>query len=381
MIIDEKAMNAECERRVALLNKIMEDNGCDAVVFTSLAMATFQLCVKYFSNYQLNTRRAYIFCAKGEVPYLIVPTPGQVFHAKSISWLPEDHVVCGDMMGIIREKLAGHKVVGWYLPEEIPVGVYNELMTMGVKFVDVTAALTEARANKSEYEIQLTKDASKMAADSLVHVLSVLEPGKSTEQDLIGAAEGYLRAHGMTDSLVLCRSQKPHSFISRALPVTIKKDGVFVYSAEVAGVGGYWTQVVRPIFMSRDAQPEAQAILKVSKIAEAEGIKVLKPGYRICDVGEAIEAAVKANGYGTGVWAGHGMGPDLGDAVDIGASVKMEIVPNMIITLHPSIVSDTDGLLYGNTFLTTEDEPICLTPYFNTSPFLEDLLEEAKGWK
>jgi len=381
MIIDDKALIVERDRRVALLNKVMEDNGCDAVLLTSIAMPTFQLCAKYFSNYQLNTRRSFVFCEKGGMPYLIVPTPGQVFHAKKISWLPEDHLVSGDMMAIVKEKLAGHKVVGWYQPEELPIGVYNVLMELGVKFVDITTALTEARANKSEYEIQLTKDASKMAADSLVHLLSIIKPGESTEQDLIGAAEGYLRAHGMSDSLILCRSQKPHSFISKALPVTIKKDGVFVYSAEVAGVGGYWTQVVRPIFMSKDAQPEAQEILKVSHKAEAAALKVLRPGYRICDLGDAVEQVIKENGYKTGVWCGHGMGPDLGDAVDIGASVKMKIVPNMIITLHPSIVSDTDGLLYGNTFLTTEDEPICLTPYFNNSPFLEDLIEEAKGWK
>ena len=380
MIIDGNAKIIERDRRIALLQKVMDENKLDAVLFTSVAMPASQLCVKYFSNYQLNTRRAFIFCANGGVPYLILPTPGQVFHAKQISWLPEDHVVCGDMMAIIREKLAGCKRVGWYQPEEIPISVYNVLMESGAEFVNVTVPLTEARANKSEYEIELTKLASKMAADSLVHILGIIEPGKTTEQELIGAAEGFLRAHGMSDSLVLCRSQKPHSFISKALPVPVKKDGVFVYSAEVAGPGGYWTQFVRPIFMSRDAQPEAQAILKVSKLSEAEGLKVLRPGYRICDVGEAIEAEVRRNGYRTGVWSGHGMGPELGDNVDIGASVKMKIVPNMIMTLHPSIVSDTDGLLYGNTFLTTEGDPINLTNYFNTSPFLEDMLEEAKSW-
>ena len=380
MVIDREAKVKERDRRVALLQGVIEAYDLDAVLFTSIAMPASQLCVKYFSNYQLNTRRAYIYCAKGGMPYLILPTPGQVFHAKQISWLPEDHVVCGDMMAIISEKLRGAKRVGWYQPEEIPISVYNVLMATGAEFVDITVPLTEARAPKSEYEIELTRLASKMAADSLVHILGIIEPGKTTEQELIGAAEGFLRAHGMSDSLVLCRSQKPHSFISKALPVPIKKDGVFVYSAEVAGPGGYWVQFVRPIFMSRDAQPEAQAILKVSKLSEAEGLKVLRAGNRICDVGEAIEAEVRRNGYRTGVWSGHGMGPDLGDNIDIGASVKMKLVPNMVMTLHPSIVSDTDGLLYGNTFLTTEGDPINLTDYFNTSPFLEDMLKEAASW-
>ena len=55
----------------------------------------------------------------------------------------------------------------------------------------------------------------------------------------------------------------------------------------------------------------------------------------------------------------------------------MEIVPNMIITLHPSITGASDGLLYGNTFLTTGGDPIKLTDWFNGSPVLADLKKEA----
>ena len=380
MIIDEKVRLAERDRRAAMINKIMEDRGLDAAVFVSQAVPTGQLCVKFFSNYMLSSRRAVIFCERGELPRLIVPTLGQAFHAKSISWLPEDHIEWGDITGLTCSRLAGKKRAGWYQPDELPAGMYKSLTGTGVQFEDITADLTNARAGKSEYEVQLTKDASKLAADSMAHIVRLIEPGITTPEELIGAAEGYLRAHGMMESLLLTRAKKPHTFISRALPEPLAKDGLFVYSAEVAGRGGYWTQLVRPIFMTRDSQPEAQAILAAGKHAEAVGIRYLRPGYRICDVGEAIEADVRASGYKTGVWCGHGMGPDLGDAVDIGSSVKMEIVPNMIITLHPSIIGESDGLLYGNTFLTTEGDPINLTDYLNESPFLEDLIKQAEEW-
>jgi Xaa-Pro aminopeptidase len=372
----ETMVQAEYQRRVRLIQDLMDAMELDAVLLTSVAMQASQLCVKFFSNYTLNTRRAYIFCAKGEEPYLIVPTVGQQYHARNITWLPAENVLCGDMLAIVEQKLTGHRSVGWYQPEELPVGVYRRLTAGDIRWTDITEALTKARANKSEYEIMLTKETSKLCADSFAYLLSLLRPGV-TEEELIGAAEGYLRAHGASDSLVLTRSQKPHTFISRAQPVPIQEDGVFVYSAEVAGRGGYWSQMVRPVFMREDAQPEARKILEAGKAAEAAGLELLRPGYRVCDVSERIEQTVRDCGYGTGVWCGHGMGPDLGDAVDFGASNTMEIVPNMIITLHPSITGASDGLLYGNTFLTTEGDPIKLTDWFNGSPVLADLKKEA----
>ena len=376
MTTDKNTLLAERDRRVELLHRIMAEEGATAAFFTGTAMQTCQLPIKFFSNYTLNTRRSFIFCAQGELPCLVVPTPGQQYHARIASWLPEENVQCCPDYSCIAKHLAGHKRVVWYKPNEYPIDLYGILMSMGIEFVDITEKFTLARANKSEYEIQLTKDASKLAADSLAHILPLFKDGV-TEEDIIGAGEGYLRANGASDSLVLTRACKPHSFITRAQARKVNTaDGVFVYSAEVAGRGGYWTQLVRPIFMSEDAQPEARAILEVSKEAEAEGLKYLRPGYRLCDVCSALEGVVIARGYKTGVWCGHGMGPDLGDAVDIGVSNTMEIVPNMIITLHPSIVSENDGLLYGNTFLTTEGDPINLTDYFSGSPVLADMLKE-----
>ncbi len=372
----EAMITAEYQRRVKLINDLMELKGLDAVLLTSTAMQTTQLCVKFFSNYMLSTRRAYIFCAKGDEPYLILPTVGQQYNAQKTTLLPEENVLCGDMLAIVDKKLAGHKNAGWYLPDELPVSIYRHLTGHSINWVDITEDFTKARANKSQYEIEMTRETSRLCADSFKHVLSLLRPGV-TEEELIGAAEGYLRANGASDSLVLTRSQKPHTYITRAQPVPIREDGVFVYSAEVSGRGGYWSQMVRPVFMTEDAQPEARKVFEAGKVAEAAGLELLRPGFRICDVGERIEKVVRDFGFGTGVWCGHGMGPDLGDAVDFGSGNIMEIVPNMIITLHPSISSANDGLLYGNTFLTTEGDPINLTDWFNGSPVLSDLKKEA----
>lgn len=375
---------AERDRRIALFNQLMEEQKLDGLVFTSIAQQANQMAVKYATNYPLTTRRDFAWMPKGGMVTLIVPTVGQQFHARAMSWLPEENVVCGDMVAGVKEfifSLHGSKPrVGLYEAAQVPVSIYRELESSGAEFVDITERLTELRAPKSEYELDLLRNASRIAVESFEWVLGNLRPGV-TEQELIGGAEGFLRAHGCEDSLVLTRSEKPHTFIARPKNVPVREDGMFVYSCEVAGPGGYWTQLVRPVFMKRGCESEAYEVLQVIHEALAAAEELLRPGYRICDVDEAIANVVKKRGCSAGVWSGHGMGADLGDGIDIGAPNKMELVPNMVLTLHPSVVGKNDGLLYGNTYIVTENGAVNLTPDYYSNCYLEDLLDELNAKK
>lgn len=375
---------AERDRRIALFNQLMEEQKLDGLVFTSIAQQANQMAVKYATNYPLTTRRDFAWMPKGGMVTLIVPTVGQQFHARAMSWLPEENVVCGDMVAGVKgfiSSLHGSKPrVGLYEAAQVPVSIYRELESSGAEFIDITERLTELRAPKSEYELDLLRNASRIAVESFEWVLGNLRPGV-TEQELIGAAEGFLRAHGCEDSLVLTRSEKPHTFIARPKNVPVREDGMFVYSCEVAGPGGYWTQLVRPVFMKRGCESEAYEVLQVIHEALAAAEELLRPGYRICDVDEAIANVVKKRGCSAGVWSGHGMGADLGDGIDIGAPNKMELVPNMVLTLHPSVVGKNDGLLYGNTYIVTENGAVNLTPDYYSNCYLEDLLDELNTKK
>ena len=89
---------AERDRRIALFNQLMEEQKLDGLVFTSIAQQANQMAVKYATNYPLTTRRDFAWMPKGGMVTLIVPTVGQQFHARAMSWLPEENVVCGDMV-------------------------------------------------------------------------------------------------------------------------------------------------------------------------------------------------------------------------------------------------------------------------------------------
>ena len=376
MELTRQAYLKEGQRRMELLDKLMEDKGLDAVLFTSTAQQAYMLAVKYCSGYAIPTRRDFFFKERGKTAYLFVHTAGHEFHAKRESFLPADHVIGGDcankaiaMIGALGK---AHPRLGLYEPAEIPHSIYLKIADTGAELVDVTADFTAARQPKSECELECIRAASAVAMDSFRWVVKNIRPGV-TEQELVGGAEGYIRAHGGEETLVLVRSTLPHTFIARPKPIPVEEDGMFLYSVEMAGQYGYWTQCIRPIFMKKDTCLEAQRILHIIHEAENAGVEKMILGNRVCDVAKAIEDVVAKYGLRMGVWSGHGMGADLGDGVDIGVSNTMEIVPNMILTLHPSVQSDSDGLLYGNTWLAKEGGPENLTPDYAECCFIDEL--------
>ena len=114
------------------------------------------------------------------------------------------------------------------------------------------------------------------------------------------------------------------------------------------------------------------------------GVSAAKPAY---DVEEQAEIEIRGEvlpyvgrgGYKlAGALDAFRIDPAGFTCVDIGASNKMEIVPNMILTMHPSVFSAEDGLLYGNTFVCTEKGAECLTPDYADVPYLPDLKKLVK---
>ena len=226
--------------------------------------------------------------------------------------------------------------------------------------------------------MQLIQEASDLAIAAFEEVVKYIRPGV-TEKEVIGYAEGYLRAHGAEDLLILSRGEYPHAFINRPTFRCIEKDDLFVFSVEIAGVYGYWTQIIRPIFLSRGSHREAYEVLCQVKEAIQAGVEKFCPGNLICDVDEAINKVAQKYGLSKGVWAGHSMGIDLGDGYNIGESNKMEIVPNMILTFHPSLLDKNgEGVLYADTYVSTEGGARCLTDKYRESPYWEDLKELVK---
>ena len=373
---------AERERRLALLNKLMEEEKLDAIVVHGNGAMAYQADMKFMTDLETPCGHIYAIMLKGEQPVAVYGRPDSAFHARRGTFLePENVVIAPDMVGYICDKinsLPGKPRVGVPMLEEYPKFFTDALLATKAEIVDIYDAFVTAKAPKAPYEMQLIQEASDLSIKSFEEVIKFIEPGK-TEKEVIGFAEGYLRANGAEDLLILMRGEYPHPFINRPTFRKITAEDVFVFSVEIAGQYGYWTQIIRPIFMSKQSFKETYDVLCQVKEAINAGVEKFVPGNRICDISEAITKVAKKYELSEGIWAGHSMGIDLGDGYNIGMPNKMEIVPDMILTFHPSLLNKNgEGVLYADTYASTAGAARCLTAKYQDTPYLEDLRKIIK---
>ena len=129
---------------------------------------------------------------------------------------------------------------------------------------------------------------------------------------------------------------------------------------------------------------EATKLIEVTEQSFWEGIKYLKPGNRLGDLGNAIDTYVRSNGFSTvKKYIGHGIGHNLHESPDVPnfgtAGRGQRICAGMTIAVEPMINVGTDSVIelddgwtvktadrklsahYENTVAIFQDEVIILT--------------------
>ena len=137
-------------------------------------------------------------------------------------------------------------------------------------------------------------------------------------------------------------------------------------------------------FPCGEGSEEAKDLIAVTRQSFFEGIKFARPGYRVSDIGHAIQEYVEAHGYSVvRSYVGHGVGAKLHEEPEVpnyGAPGHgPRLVKGMTLAIEPMVnvgtydvrvlsndwtVVTADGKLsahYENTILITDGEPEILT--------------------
>ncbi|HEX2964652.1 MAG TPA: Xaa-Pro peptidase family protein [Syntrophorhabdaceae bacterium] len=357
-------VRAEITRRVDAVKKEMRANGLQSLIIFSQVVLGDKAAVRYISDYRLLTRKDYLVLPLTGEPMLVVPTLGQKLSALQVSWI-QDIRSGGDTGGMVREIAAkirqdGHEnaVIGIVGLSGMPYEDYELLKNEfpQVLFTDATRLLNDIRAVKSTEEIEMIRTTTQIADASYELLIDLLRTGMD---ELEGFAEvnKLLTLKGVEDILILTSKGRAFPcFIAPPGPYVFKDGDHYVFSIEISGPGGYWSQIVRPLCLGKPS-PSYERLFEVGKKALDAGVSRLVPGARLGDVARIISAEARDAGYNTGVWSGHGMGMDLGDGIGIFENSTFELKEGMVITIHPHIISGDgkEGLLLGDTYVITKN--------------------------
>ena len=248
---------------------------------------------------------------------------------------------------------------------------------------------------KSEREIEIMRKAAKIAAGALKTAGEIIVPGISTRK-LDAHIRKYITSRGAVPSFMGYNGFPANACISVNDEVIhgIPKDDKILAEGDIVKIdvgakfNGYHGDCANTFYCG---DPEKMDV-KIKKLIETarqsffEGMKYATAGYRIGDIGAAIQNYVESNGFSiVREYIGHAVGkklhekPDIPHYVEEGKGKGPRLSENMIIAVEPMVnaggyevqvqgdkwtVKTADGSLsahYENTVLIKKDRCEILT--------------------
>lgn len=223
---------------------------------------------------------------------------------------------------------------------------------------------------KSKEEIELMREAALVVSKTLGMLASEVKPGVTTLY-LDKLAEEFIRDHqaipgflGLYDfPNTLCMS--PNAQIVHGIPNETPLIEGDIISIDCGAIKNEYYGDHAYTFAVGEIKPEVEKLLRITKESLYVGIRELKVGKRVGDVGFAIQQYCEAQGYGVvRELVGHGLGktmhedPEMPNYGRRGRGKKF--VEGMTVAIEPMINMGTkniEQLKDGWTILTKDRKP------------------------
>lgn len=211
---------------------------------------------------------------------------------------------------------------------------------------------------KTPEEIQTLQEGGRKLAEILAKVAEAARPGIST-LDLDQLGEGLILASGGLPSFKGYRIKEARAPYPCSLCISVNDEVVhaiprkdkFLQEGDIVGIdigmqwpgkNGLYTDLAITIGLGKISK-EAKRLLDVTREALNKGIKAIRPGARIGDVGNAIQKILERERLGiVRDLAGHGVGHEIHEEPlipNFGRSgTGMEIQKGMVLALEPMAV-------------------------------------------
>ena len=242
---------------------------------------------------------------------------------------------------------------------------------------------------KSSQEIELMRRAGKITAAARALARDMVKPGVTTQQ-IDEAVYKFIVSQGATPSFLNYGGFPASACISvndeviHGIPgKRVLREGDIVSVDVGAYIGGFHGDCAGT-YPCGQVSDEAMRLIRVTQQSFFEGLKFAKEGYRVSDIGAAVQAYVEAEGFSVvREFVGHGIGRKLHESPEVPNYGKPghgpRLLRGMTLALEPMVnmggaairqlsdgwtVKTADGKYaahYENTLLITAGEPEILT--------------------
>ncbi|MBV9423406.1 MAG: aminopeptidase P family protein [Solirubrobacterales bacterium] len=362
----EASIAGEIERRYGLIREAAERDGLDAVLVCASEYTGFEGAMFYVSGFRILHRYAYVLLPLEEPPTNIFPGEGRWVGDHAEGWVA-DRVFAETPGKWIAQRIRerGWKRVGVYgMDLVMTVRDYVELPHENVVRWDEGFDL--ARAVKSQQELASVRDSVAINEAGVLAVVDAWEPGK-TEAELMAVAEQTFVSHGtrrLTMDMVLT-GRDGAALPEMRLPDEkrrIAEGDMLIYGLEVAGPGGHWVEVSRPICGGRPSD-ESQRMMEAYREYHRICATAMHHGATAREVHRAVAAPFLERGWKLGHVTGHSIGMTMIEHPRIGDAFDVELREDMVCSMHPHVISEDERtcLYFQDTWHVQRDGAVALS--------------------
>ncbi|NNL69686.1 MAG: aminopeptidase P family protein [Acidimicrobiia bacterium] len=342
----------EIDRRYAVIRKALAERDIDALVVAGTEYTGFEGAIRWVSGFRMVHRYAYgLIPAEGD-PMAVFPAEARWVGQHGECWIDEQ--VFADTPGHWIRQLAeerGWKRLAVYgINYTMPVRDYVALTAGALEVIDFDHEFDLLRAVKSEEELALVRHSFELNERGFWKVLEAYEPGK-TEAAILAPAEEMFVRHGTTrttQNMVLSgRDGNAGPEFKHPDPVRlVEPTDLLLYSVEIAGPTGYWAEFARPICRA-GLSPKTQRIMEAYQECFERARTSLRAGTTAHDVHMSVFGAFDGLDVKPGHVTGHSIDMIMVAHPRIGEGVETVLEENMIISIHPHVVTlDDEHCLY-----------------------------------
>jgi len=272
--------------------------------------------------------------------------------------------------------------------------VYSKLFS-AVEVEDVSPLVKEVRSIKSSYEIAILRNAIEVMDEAFAKVPSLLHEGM-TELELSALFEAELRKRGYAGACRM-RAFNQELFYGNVCSGSSAKYSSF-FDGPVGGMGtspanpqgAGWKKIARNepvyidytsiirgytgdqtrVFCIGDLPEKMKKAFDDILILQKEVLLSIKPGVLAEDIYLLALKLAEQMGYKDYFmgyksdkvkFLGHGIGIELDEWPIFAKGIKTKIVPGMVFALEPKLVFEDGAIGTENSFLMTQDGPVCLS--------------------